>query len=100
MNINLFIEVQSMSEIEDKINECIEELSRYRYFSREVEEAIKNFEKLKEQIKNLNRENIDYVISGVEEGYRSSLPYSGFIPKTVGNLKLIKEWLESKKAEV
>jgi hypothetical protein len=89
-----------MSEIEAKINECIEELSRYRFFSREVEEAIGNFKKLKEQIKNLTRENIDYIISGVEEGYRSSLPYSGFIPKTVANLKFIKEWLENKRTEV
>ncbi|MBS7653940.1 MAG: hypothetical protein QXR06_00840 [Candidatus Bathyarchaeia archaeon] len=89
-----------MSEIEDKINECIEELSRYKYFSREVGEAIENFEKLKEQIKNLTKENFNDIISGVEEGYRSSLPYSGFIPKTVANLKFIKEWLENKRAEV
>ncbi len=89
-----------MSEIEDKINECIKELSRYIYFSREAREAIENFEKLKEQIKNLTKENINYIISGVEEGYRSSLPYSGFIPKTVENLKFIKEWLENKRAEI
>lgn len=78
----------------------MEELSRYKYFSREVGEAIGNFEKLKEQIKNLTRENINDIVSGVEEGYRSSLPYSGSIPKTVANLKFIKEWLEKKRAEI
>ncbi|MEM1580986.1 MAG: hypothetical protein QXK89_00530 [Candidatus Bathyarchaeia archaeon] len=90
----------SESQIENKINECIEELSRYKYFSHEVEEAIESFKKLREQLKNLTKENIDEIINGVEEGYRSSLPYSGFIPKTVANLKFIKEWLESRRSEV
>ena len=87
-------------EVEKKIDECIEELSRYRYFSSEVETAIESFKKLKKQIKNLTRENIDDVIRGVEEGYRGSLAYSGFIPKTVENLRFIKEWLEKKKQEL
>ncbi|MBO3842586.1 hypothetical protein KEJ27_03415 [Candidatus Bathyarchaeota archaeon] len=89
-----------MSEIEKKIDECIEELSQYRFFSAEAEMAIKNFEELKKQMKNLSRENIDDIIRGVEEGYRASLPYSGFLPTTVANLKFIKEWLEKKKEEL
>ena len=89
-----------MSEIEKKIDECIGELSQYRYFSTEAEVAIRSFEKLKEQIKNLTRENIDEVLRGVEEGYRKSLAYANFVPKTVANLKFIKEWLEKKKEEL
>lgn len=87
-------------EVEKKIEECIEELSRYKYFSSEAQTAIETFEELKNQVRNLTRENIDDVIRGVEEYYRRSLSYSGFIPKTVENLKFIKEWLEKKKQEL
>ncbi|MEM2792352.1 MAG: hypothetical protein QW099_04870 [Candidatus Bathyarchaeia archaeon] len=89
-----------MSEIEEKIDECIEELSQYRFFSAEAEMAIKNFEELKKQLKNLSRENIDGIIRGIEEGYTVALPYAGFLPTTVANLKFIKEWLEKKKEEL
>lgn len=89
-----------MSEIEKKIDECIEEVSQYRFFSAEAEMAIKSFEELKKQLKNLSRENIDAIIRGVEEGYRAALPYAGFLPTTVANLKFIKEWLEKKREEL
>lgn len=88
------------SEIEVKIDECIKEISQYRYFSPEVETAIKSFERLKEAIKNLSRENIDEFIRGVDEAYRSSQTYSSIIPKTVENLRFIKEWLEKKRMEL
>ncbi len=89
-----------MSEVEEKINECIEELSQYKYFSTEVEVAIKAFERLKEQMRNLTRENIDEVLRGVEEGYRRSLAFADYIPRTVANLKFIKDWLEKKREEL
>lgn len=89
-----------MQELEEKIEECIAELKPYRMFSSEATNAIKGLEQLKEQLKNLTKENIDEVIRGVEEGYRGSLAYSNYIPKTVANLKFIKEWLESRKASM
>jgi hypothetical protein len=88
-----------MSEIEEKIDECIAEIKPYRMYSSEVNNAIKSLETLKEQLKNITKENIDEVIRSVEEGYRGSLAYASYIPKTVENLKFIKEYLEKKKAE-
>lgn len=87
-----------MSEVEGKIDECIAELKQYRFFSAEADNAIRGLEELKGQLRNLTKENIDGVLRGVEEGYRASLAYSGYVPKTVENLKFIKEWLERKKA--
>lgn len=89
-----------MSEVEAKIDECIAELKPYRMFSSEAGNAIKGLEMLKEQLKNITRENIDEIIKGVEEGYRGSLAYANFIPKTVENLRFIKEYLEKKKASL
>ncbi|MEM2930197.1 MAG: hypothetical protein QW797_05000 [Thermoproteota archaeon] len=89
-----------MSELEEKINECISELKPFRMFSSEASNAIKGLEALKEQLRNLTKENIDEVLKGVEEGYRGSLAYSNYIPKTVENLKFIKEYLEKKKASL
>jgi len=89
-----------MSEVEAKIDECIAELKPYRMFSSEASNAIKSLETLKEQLKNLTKENIDEVIRGVDEGYRGSLAYANFIPKTVENLKFIKEYLEKVKASL
>ncbi len=89
-----------MSEVEEKIDECIAELKPYRMFSSEVNNAIKGLEILKEQLKNLTKENIDEVLKGVEEGYRGSLAYSNYIPKTVANLRFIKEYLEKKKSSL
>ncbi len=89
-----------MSEIEKKIDECIEELSYYKHLSPEVEEAIRGFERLKERLRNLTRENIDDILRIVELSYQRSQAYSHFIPKTVANLKYIKEWLERKREEL
>jgi thermostable 8-oxoguanine DNA glycosylase len=89
-----------MSELEGKIEECIAELKPYVMFSPDANNAIKGLEQLKEQLKNLTKENIDEVLRGVDEGYRGSLAYSNYIPKTVENLRFIKEWLENKKASM
>ncbi|MBO3797575.1 MAG: hypothetical protein QXU11_07760 [Thermoproteota archaeon] len=89
-----------MSEVESKIDECIAELKPYRMFSSEASNAIKGLEMLKEQLKNITKENIDEIIKGVEEGYRGSLAYANFIPKTVENLRFIKEYLEKLKASL
>lgn len=89
-----------MSEVEGKIDECIAELKPYGIFSSEASNAIKGLEMLKEQLKNITKENIDEVIRSVEEGYRGSLAYANYIPKTVENLKFIKEYLEKKKASL
>lgn len=89
-----------MSEVESKIDECIAELKPYRMFSSEASNAIKGLEMLKEKLKNVTKENIDETIKGVEEGYRGSLAYANFIPKTVENLRFIKEYLEKLKASL
>ncbi|MGB9717034.1 MAG: hypothetical protein ACPL4E_01150 [Thermoproteota archaeon] len=89
-----------MSEVEAKIDECIAELKPYRMFSSEASSAIKGLEMLKEQLKNLTKENIDEVIRSVDEGYRGSLAYANYIPKTVENLRFIKEYLEKVKASL
>lgn len=89
-----------MSELDGKIDESVAELKQYVVFSPDINSAIKGLEQLKEDLKNLTKENIDEVIRGVEEGYRGSLAYSNYIPKTVANLKFIKEWLENKKASM
>ncbi len=89
-----------MSEVESKIDECIAELKPYRMFSSEASNAIKGLEMLKEKLKNVTKENIDEIIKGVEEGYRRSLAYANFIPKTVENLRFIKEYLEKLKASL
>lgn len=89
-----------MSEVVSKIDECIAELKPYRMFSSEASNAIKGLEMLKEQLKNITKENIDEIIKRVEDGYRGSLAYANFIPKTVENLRFIKEYLEKLKASL
>ncbi|MEM4717462.1 MAG: hypothetical protein QXE81_01725 [Desulfurococcaceae archaeon] len=90
----------STAEIEMKINECITELSRFTKFSPQVKQAIEGLEKLKEEIKNLNRQKAEEIIKIIEEYQKRSTPYAFFIPKTIENLKYIKQWLEEKKEEL
>lgn len=90
----------STSEVEQKINECIAELSRFKAISPDARAAIENLEKLKEQIKKLTKQTADELIKMLDEQYKRSAAYASFIPKTVANLKFIREWLEKKKAEL
>jgi hypothetical protein len=89
-----------MLDLDVKINESIAELKQYVSFSPDINSAIKGFEQLKKELRNLTKENIDAVLKGVDEAYRSTLEYSSYIPKTVATLKTIREWLENKKASM
>lgn len=89
-----------MSELEEKIDECIAELKQYVVFSPDINNAIKGLEQLKEELKNLTEKNIDGVLKGVDIAYQGSVEYSSYIPKTVANLKFLKEWLENKKTSI
>lgn len=90
----------SIPEVEEKINECIAELSRYKAFSPQAKQAIEELEKLKEEIRSLNKQKAEGLIKVIEEYQKRSAAYAYLIPKTIENLKYIKEWLESKKEEL
>lgn len=90
----------STSEVEQKIDECIAELSKFKAISPDARAAIENLERLKGQIKSLTKQTADELIRVLEEQYKRSAAYASFIPKTVANLKFIKEWLEKKRAEL
>lgn len=90
----------SVSEVEKKIDECIAELSRYKLISADARAAIENLERLKGQIKSLTKQTVDELIKLLDEQQRRAAAYASFIPKTVANLKFIREWLEKKKAEL
>ncbi|MCS7120178.1 MAG: hypothetical protein RMJ07_01455 [Nitrososphaerota archaeon] len=86
-----------MSDIDEKIEECIAEIGRYREYSPEIEVRIDQLRKLKEALKNIDDSSLKDLLTKVRDGYEESLHYSGFIPKTVRNLRFILEWLEKKK---
>jgi hypothetical protein len=92
-----------MSDVEEvikKIDECIQELDRYKYFSSEAWTAIDYLGKVKNMLRNLNKENAQQILSIVNEMIRQGQPYSSFIPRTIENLKFIREWLEKKIPEL
>jgi hypothetical protein len=92
-----------MSDVEEvikKIDECIQELDRYKYFSSEAWTAIDYLGKVKNMLRNLNKENAQQILGIVNEMIRQGQPYSSFIPKTMENLKFIREWLEKKIPEL
>ncbi|MBS7656595.1 MAG: hypothetical protein QXI71_06240 [Candidatus Bathyarchaeia archaeon] len=83
-----------MSEVEEKIMECIAEVEEYRYYSIEAEDGIRQLRELQMILRNLNRENIEEALKKARQVYQLSLAYSRYVPKTVTNLKYIVEWLE------
>ncbi|MCC6017178.1 MAG: hypothetical protein LM582_09075 [Desulfurococcaceae archaeon] len=92
-----------MSDIEEvikKIDECIQELDRYKYFSSEAWTAIDYLGKVKNMLRNLNKENAQQILGILNEMIRQGQPYSSFIPRTIENLKFIREWLEKKILEL
>uniref|UniRef100_A0A7C5TGU3 Uncharacterized protein n=1 Tax=Ignisphaera aggregans TaxID=334771 RepID=A0A7C5TGU3_9CREN len=89
-----------IEEVRKKIDECIEELSRYKFFSPEAWSAIDYLEKLKEQLKNLTKQSAQELIKVIDEMYKKAQVYASFIPKTIENLRFIREWLEKKLSEL
>lgn len=51
-------------------------------------------------LRNLNKENAQQILDIVNEMIRQGQPYSSFIPRTIENLKFIREWLEKKIPEL
>jgi len=48
---------------------------------------------------NPGKEDLDSALRNLEEGYKKSLVYSSYIPRTVENLRFIIEWLRKKALE-
>jgi DNA repair exonuclease SbcCD ATPase subunit len=86
--------------IKRKIDECIQELNRFKMFSSEARSAIEYLERLKAMLGDLNKQKAQEAIKTFEEMYRRAQPYAMFIPKTMESAKLIKEWLEKKLPEL
>ena len=86
-----------MSEIESKIKECIAEIQPYRFFSAEIDLAIKALNEVVDLTKNLNEENRKKALEIVTEFLNRTAAYSSYIPRTASNLKFVKEWLEEHK---
>ena len=86
-----------MSEIESKIKECIAEIGPYRFFSAEIDLAVKALNEVVDLTKNLNEENRKKALEIVTEFLNRTAAYSSYIPRTASNLKFVKEWLEEHK---
>jgi hypothetical protein len=86
-----------MSEVEEKIRECLAEIEPFSIFAPEIEQAARALRDLENLVKDLTKENIEKALRMVAEFYQEALPYSNYLPTTVSNLKFIKEWLEKKK---
>jgi hypothetical protein len=89
-----------LSEIENRIRECIAQIKHYRSYpltlTDQMTYALKEIENL---IGNLNSENIEKALEIVTRLDRqlSTEWYSGYIGTTLDNLKFIREWLEKAK---
>jgi archaellum component FlaC len=90
----------STAEIEKRIDECIQELSRFKAFSPEARAAIENLERLKGQVKSLSKQMAQELMKMIDEQLKRSSAYASFIPKTIENLKFIRSWLEKKLPEL
>ena len=84
-----------MSEITQKIKECVSEIESYSYDAPDLTvpavNSLKDCEKL---VDNLNEENREKALKIVTRLYQQALAYSEFVPTSVSNLKYIKDWLE------
>ncbi len=83
-----------MSEIENKIKECIAEIGPYRFFSAEIDLAVKALKEVADLTKNLNEDNRKKALEIVIEFLNRTAAYSSYVPRTTSNLKFVKEWLE------
>lgn len=86
-----------MPEIESKIKECIAEIQPYRFFSAEIDLAVKALKEVVDLTKNLNEENRKKALEIVTEFLNRTAAYSSYIPRTASNLKFVKDWLEEHK---
>jgi hypothetical protein len=89
-----------VEEVIRRIDESIQELSRYKLFSQDVRVAIEFLERMKSEVRSLSKEKAQQLLAAVNEMYRQAQNYASFIPRTVENAKFIKEWLEKKVSEL
>ncbi len=88
----------SIAEVEKRIDECIQELGRFKAISPEARAGIENLERLKGQIRSLTKQTAQELLKMIDEQLKRASAYAAFIPKTVENLKFIKEWLQKQAA--
>jgi hypothetical protein len=87
-----------MSEVETKINECVEEIMSYRsYAASEVDRMVNSLKEAKNLVTSVNEKNVEKALTMVARLYQEVASYSDYIPTTVNNLKFIKEQLEKAK---
>jgi hypothetical protein len=87
-----------MSEVETKINECIDEIMSYRsYAASEVDRMVNSLKEIANCVKNPTEENEEKALTKVTGLYQEVASYSSYVPTTANNLKAIKEWLEKAK---
>jgi len=88
----------SIAEIEKRIDECIRELSRFKAISPEARAGIESLERMKEQIRSLTKQTAQELLKMIDEQLKRAAAYAAFIPKTIENLKFIREWLQKQAA--
>jgi predicted RNA-binding protein with EMAP domain len=84
----------SAVEVEKRIDECIKELDRFKALSPDARMAVENLQKLKNEIKSLTKEKAQEWLKTLDEFSKRASAYASFIPKTIENVKFIKEWLQ------
>jgi predicted nucleic acid-binding Zn-ribbon protein len=88
----------SVAEVEKRIDECIKELDRFKALSPEARTAIENLQRLKSDIKALTKEKAQEWVKLIDELSKRASAYASFIPKTVENIKFIRDWLQKQAA--
>jgi hypothetical protein len=87
-----------MSEVETKIKECIDEIMSYRsYAASEVDRVVNSLKEIENCIENSTEENLEKALTKVTGLYQEVASYPSYVPITVDNLKVVKEWLEKAK---
>jgi len=90
----------SVEEVVKKIDECIQELSRFAGFSPDAKAAVEYLTKAKAEVGSLTKQKAEQILKDISEWERRAQAYAAFLPKTISNLKFIKEWLQKKLPEL
>jgi hypothetical protein len=88
----------SVAEVEKRIDECIKELDRFKAFSPDARAAIGFLQRLRDEIKSLTKEKAQELIKMIDDLSQRASAYASFIPKTIENVKFIREWLQKQAA--
>jgi prefoldin subunit 5 len=90
----------SVEEVVKKIDECIQELGRFAAFSPDAKAAVEYLTKMKAEVESLTKQKAEQMLKDISEWERKAQAYAAFLPKTIPNLKFIKEWLQKKLPEL